>query len=335
MTIELKVIDIYSSLWTDSISTFTTSTFAGSAWLDIIKNGLHCRDFCIAGFEDENIVCVMPAVVINIGFVNILYSSIPFGGIFGSPGHIQSFLNELPYFCRKHHLHKIRIQKDPFDNSYNILNYSKSLSLFPVLSTDYPADFNFTQTLSSSIRANIRRAQKSGVIVKLAENRDDVCSFFDLYLSSMRRNKAVAKYPLQYFLQMYDIMRDKGILRMYIASIKDKAIAGIITVRSNRVSHYLHGGSDAAYSSLRANDLLFFHAITDCIVDDVQFFSFGGTSPHDSELLRFKMKWGSEIRNVYTYDLDVNKLFCNLLKIAESLLKNKYATLLYNKMMNR
>ena len=124
---------------------------------------------------------------------------------------------------------------------------------------------------------------------------ENINIFYKLYLASMERNRAMAKYPLHWFEALYEIVTKKGLGAILIAELDEVAIAGVVLINSASSVHYFHNGSQYEYLKFCPNELLVHSSIENAVEKRMSFFDFMGSDPKDLSLLRFKEKWGSSI----------------------------------------
>lgn len=107
----------------------------------------------------------------------------------------------------------------------------------------------WAEELSSDARRQTKQAWKAGVAVRRATSLDDVRAFHDLYLRTMARRHALARYqfPLEHFVAFHETMRDHAFF--VLAEHGGRLAAGGL---------FLHGGMDL-YWHLSAADLALGH----------------------------------------------------------------------------
>ena len=68
--------------------------------------------------------------------------------------------------------------------------------------------------LSEYVRRDIRKSSKIWELICIKEHsQGDVENLYQLYLTSMERNRAAAKYPLQWFDAVYEIICERHVGR--------------------------------------------------------------------------------------------------------------------------
>jgi len=157
----------------------------------------------------------------------------------------------------------------------------------------------------SNTRRNIKKAQKSELSIHIGRRPKDFEAFYDLIVETRKRQGA-PPYSKAFFLQLYEHLDPKQ-MQLYLASYKNRPIAGIIMLYHGLNAIYAYGASvsDRTLLQMRPNDLLFWNVIKDAWQNDYQCFDFGITPFHNRGLLRFKSQWGTIDTNVqYTYYLN-------------------------------
>ena len=135
----------------------------------------------------------------------------------------------------------------------------------------------------------------------------------------MDRNRAMAKYPMRWFETLYEVLTKKGLGAIYVAHLNGVAIAGIILIYSASSTHYFHNGSQYEFLKFCPNELLVHSSIENAVEKRISFFDFMGSDPMDLSLIRFKEKWGSQSKGIFTYVKDYHPLRCKAWEWGKSL----------------
>ncbi|MDZ7735377.1 MAG: GNAT family N-acetyltransferase [Gammaproteobacteria bacterium] len=150
------------------------------------------------------------------------------------------------------------------------------------------------RNIKDTTRRNIRKAERSGVSVTDTVNSCDFSTYNNLMYDT-RKRQGVPGYPRFYFDRLWEYLHCTDAIRLYIAWLGEKPVAGIILSFHNGKATYLYGASLNAPRILRTrpNDLLFWHAILDARERGCYQLDFGLTHISNEGLLRFKEGWGS------------------------------------------
>jgi lipid II:glycine glycyltransferase (peptidoglycan interpeptide bridge formation enzyme) len=135
----------------------------------------------------------------------------------------------------------------------------------------------------------------------------------------MKRNRSVAKYPLQWFEALHEILIHQKKADILFAVKGDEYAAGVVIIYSPTSNHYLHNGSDQTLLESRPNDLLVDQVIQDGLKEGKTTLDFMGSDANDLPLLRFKEKWGSRSLDLYTYVKDYHPIRCRIWEVGKRL----------------
>jgi lipid II:glycine glycyltransferase (peptidoglycan interpeptide bridge formation enzyme) len=182
-----------------------------------------------------------------------------------------------------------------------------------------------------NIRRDVRKAQKSGVAIRQGASTGDVHAFCKLYLASMERNRAMAKYPLRWFEALYEIIIKRGLGTIALAEVNNEAIAGAVLIYSSTSTHYFHNGSQYEFLKFCPNELLIHHALEEAIEKKNAWFDFMGSDPSDLPLLHFKEKWGGQSMDLRTYVKDYHPMKCKIWELGKRAMNSSVGSWLFRK----
>jgi len=321
---ELKVFDSPGKEWDEFASRYTDLIFYQSVWSQVLKEGLGGQPLYFYLREGGEIIAGLPGVLLNFKIFKVLYASIPYGHLIGNPSYYSTFLQLLEKEFKKRGIDQVRLTESPFSESYPpefFKPISAKCSLLDLRSFEKK---NIWESYRSEVRRAIRKAQKHGLSIRRATTRKEMDVFYRLYLSSMERNRAMAKYPLQWFYALHEILIQKGIADVLFAVKREgEYIAGVVLVHSATSSHYLHNGSVGAYLEHRPNDLIVDSIIQKGVEEGKTTLDFMGSDPNDLSLLRFKEKWGSQSRDIYTYVKDYHPFRSKIWELGKGVMNSR------------
>jgi lipid II:glycine glycyltransferase (peptidoglycan interpeptide bridge formation enzyme) len=182
-----------------------------------------------------------------------------------------------------------------------------------------------------NIRRDVRKAQKGGVVIRQGVSTEDVLIFSRLYLASMERNRAMAKYPLQWFESLYEMIIQRGLGTITLAEVDNEAIAGAVLIHSQTSTHYFHNGSQYEFLKFCPNELLIHDALEKAIEKKHSCFDFMGSDPLDLPLLHFKEKWGSQSIDLHTYVKDYHPMKCKIWELGKRAMNSSVGSWLFRK----
>ncbi len=304
VAMELGVFESPGKEWDEFAFQYTDLIFYQSIWSEVLKKGLGGQPLYFCLREGEKIVAGLPGILLNFKIFKILYASIPYGHLIGEKSYYPVFLELLEKKFRKRGIDQVRLTDSPFCKSYPPESFSPISAKCTLLDLKRYDKENIWQGYRGEVRRAIRKAQKHGFCVRRAEKRNEMEIFYQLYLSSMERNRAVAKYPRRWFDALYEVLIQQKKADVLFAIKDDKCAAGVVLIHSNSSIHYLHNGSSGAYLENRPNDLIIDYVIHWGVEQRKTTLDFMGSDPNDLSLLRFKEKWGSHSMDLRTYVKD-------------------------------
>lgn len=154
------------------------------------------------------------------------------------------------------------------------------------------------------IKWAVRKAQKSGVTVRLAQTEADYRAWYRLYLETMRYN-GVPPRPFRLFTSLRKELGESGILELLVAEHcaggRPTIIAGSLFSWFGNTVSYLFNAMDRRHGALRANDAIQWEAINEACRKGFRHFDFGEVAYGADDLAQFKSKWGALPRPMYRY----------------------------------
>jgi vancomycin resistance protein VanK len=163
-------------------------------------------------------------------------------------------------------------------------------------------------------RRNIRKADKSGVVVS-AGTAEDLKAFHDLYVHTAGRDHFTPR-PLSYFQTMYDALgaEDPGRIALWLAHHEGDLVAATIGVRVGRHTWYSYGASSSDKREVRGSNAVQWAMIRDAIAGGADVYDLRGiTDTLDADdahvgLIQFKAGTGGEaVEVVGEWDLPLNR----------------------------
>lgn len=315
---ELKVLESPGEEWDGFASQYTDLIFYQSIWSRVLKEGLGGTPLYFYLKEGNEIVAGLPGILLRFKILKILYASIPYGSLIGNKSYFSTFMEFLRKEFRKKGIDQVRITESPFFEPYPIESFKPISAKCTLLNLRGVEKEKIRDGYRSEVRRAIRKAEKHGLSVRGFRDRKDVEIFYRLYLSSMERNQAIAKYPLRWFGAIHEILiRQKKADFLFAFKNVDEYAAGVVLIYSPTSDHYLHNGSVEAYLENRPNDLIVDYIIRKGVEEGKATLDFMGSDPKDLSLLRFKEKWGSQSRNIHTYVHDCHPFRCKIWEIGK------------------
>lgn len=331
---ELEIFESPGREWDEFASRYTDLIFYQSLWSQVLRKGLGGQPLYFYLREGGQIVAGLPAVLLNFTIIKILYASIPYGNPIGEKSYYPAFMELLEKEFRKRGIDQVRLTESPFSEPFQPGPFKPLTAVCTLLDLRGFDKERIEESYRDEIRRAVRKARKNQLFVKGLTSQEEAKVFYQLYLSSMERNQAAAKYPLRWFVALDEILIQRGKADILFAMKGDHYAAGVVLVYSSGSIHYLHNGSERAYLENRPNDLILDHIIRAGIEGGKAFLDFMGSDKEDLSLLRFKEKWGGRSFDIHTYVKDYHPLRCRAWELGKRWMGSRWGNRLL-KMVRR
>jgi CelD/BcsL family acetyltransferase involved in cellulose biosynthesis len=146
--------------------------------------------------------------------------------------------------------------------------------------------------LDSSTRRAIRKAQSSGLTIRVDDSGSALRDFYNLHALTRRRH-GVPPQPWAFFRSIQEEILDCQLGFVVSARRADRCLAAAVYFNWGTSALYKFGASDLRSLHLRPNHLVMWEAIKLFIADGVSTLHFGRTSLDNPGLRRFKRSWGT------------------------------------------
>ena len=300
--------------WDEFASRYTDLIFYQSLWSEVLKKGLGGQPLYFYLREGKEIVAGLPGVLLDFKILKILYASIPYGNLIGEKPYYSPFMEILERAIREKGIGQVRMTESPFSKGYSPDTFKSVSAKCTLLDLRGFDKERILESHKKYVRRDIRKAQRSGVTIRSGTSREDAKIFYTLYLASMERNKAVAKYPSRWFEAICEEMAERGLGTFLLAELDKAAIAGAVLINSTTTTHYMHNGSRNEFFKFCPNELLVHSALEGALERGNSYFDFMGSDPADLSLIKFKEKWGSQSLDIHTYVKDYHPIRCQILE---------------------
>lgn len=140
-------------------------------------------------------------------------------------------------------------------------------------------------------RNMVRKAEKGGVQVVLAEDRAGMRSFYRLYRPTMKK-RGSPPHPARFFDRMWELFYPDRLM-VPLAMYRGECIAAGLFFRYGDTIHHAYSGSRKECLGLAPNDLIQWSMIKWGHEHGFRQLDFGRTRPDEGTVL-FKKRWGGE-----------------------------------------
>ena len=328
---ELKVFESPGTEWDDFASRHTDLVFYQSIWSEVLRKGLGGQPLYFYLVDGGGMVAGLPGILLDFRIIKILYASIPYGNMIGDPSYFPAFMDLLEEEFEKKGIDQVRITESPFLKPCQLASFKPLIAKCTLLDLRGVDKEKIWEGYKKNIRRDVRKAQKSGVAIHQGASTKDVHTFCRLYLASMERNRAMAKYPLPWFETLYEMIIKRGLGTIALAEVNNEAIAGAVLIHSQTSTHYFHNGSQYQFLKFCPNELLIHNALEEAIEKKKAWFDFMGSDPLDLPLLHFKEKWGSQSMDLHTYVKDYRPMKCKIWEMGKRAMNSSVGSWLFRK----
>jgi hypothetical protein len=278
--------------WTELLGRGHRMLFHEPVWAHVTERGFG-GEACAVVFEKDGAI---RGGVLGFAFRSLwarfLYFSFPYGGVVGEAPPAPELGRLLREIGGRLGVTRIRLTDCPGLPAIDVDGFEPVDMHTQIL--ELTGDYEALWTgFKARVRRDVRKAERAGVTVAEATSEGDVAAFYELYLHSMRRNATVAKYGIELVQAIHRDLGRLGRSAFLLARREGKAIAGVLVVDSDSMSHYLMGGSLSEELQHCPNDLLLDRAIRRAVEKGKAGFDFLPSGVGDEALERFKAKWGS------------------------------------------
>jgi hypothetical protein len=142
----------------------------------------------------------------------------------------------------------------------------------------------------TSIRQQIRRAEREGLVYERGRDRALLEKFYKLFVMTRRRH-GLPPSPLHWFSNLLTCLGENALIR--IASKDGQPVAGIFTLTHNKSIVYKYGGSDMRFGNLGGTPFLFWRTIIEAKREDLSELDLGRSDLENEGLITFKERLGA------------------------------------------
>lgn len=148
---------------------------------------------------------------------------------------------------------------------------------------------------STSVRQRIKRAEKSGLRFRIAEEESELKQFYVLE-TRVRKKHGLPPHPYQFFANMWKMLQPSGRFFLAVLESEKKVIAAAVVLKSNNGFHLEYSAADQSHLKLSPNQMLIWEIIKLAHQSGARYLDFGRTSRSNPSLIEFKERWGARVR---------------------------------------
>jgi lipid II:glycine glycyltransferase (peptidoglycan interpeptide bridge formation enzyme) len=260
--------------------------------------------------EGGKINGILPIMYIE-GKYGRVYNSLPFygsnGGIITSKKEVfQALVKKYNEIINGGEVASSTIVANPLlEQDYPGLCYDFTdirIGLFNGLQFGNSAEKELLASIDSSARRNIRKAEKSGVMVEI--DNDQMEFLKETHRENMATIGGKAKED-SFFNLISKYFAPGEDFNIYVAKKDGRPISAILLFYYNKTVEYFTPVIKHEYRNIQPLALILFKAILDAHNKGYELWNWGGTWVTQGGVFKFKKKWGGEEKN-YTYYIKIN-----------------------------
>jgi CelD/BcsL family acetyltransferase involved in cellulose biosynthesis len=151
----------------------------------------------------------------------------------------------------------------------------------------------------SSARRAIKKAQRNGMVVRIAQHREDLRAFFELHLKVRKNKYHLVAQPYSFFESIWHQFIEKERGAIFLAIQEDDIIGGVVFLEWQNKIYYKFNASDPDKLYYRPNDLVIWEGIQYGQSKGYSHFDFGLSDWNQEGLLRYKRKYATEEKTIF------------------------------------
>jgi len=297
----LTIQDISShdrSEWEDFILYHSTGTlFHRSTWLDILTEFQQLVLIKIGFFENDILVGAFPLFIKSLWPIRIAASPFvvedtPYMGLVIDADRYFEALELLGPFMKKNGIHFLRIiQRQSLFPEVQMPAFQIIEKHTHLLDLTKSED-KIWSSFEGRCRTAIRKAEKSGVRVKLETCREAIESYYEILDELYAGQKMTTPNPKQFYYRLWDAFSGDQ-LYMLTAWHDETLISGAFIMQDSDRCYYLNGASRPEYLSIAPNNLIQWEAIRLAKSRGAVWYDFVGSDIE--RLAKFKKSFGGDL----------------------------------------
>lgn len=212
---------------------------------------------------------------------------------------------------------------DANSKKYNTLlseiGYENTEWFTHILNTNRDLD-SIWNAYNKRVRGAVRKAEKSGVDVRVSDNPEDIKTFYEMYIKTVKRLGGTPK-P---FTLMQTLLKN-SIAKLVIAEYSDTIIAGLLYLYFNKTVTLWCEASIPEFLKYRPNNAIFHHIIKWACQEGYDYVDFGASPPDNEGLIAHKEQYRAVKTDLYSYTKILSPFKRSLWTYSENTLRKIYS----------
>ncbi len=152
--------------------------------------------------------------------------------------------------------------------------------------------------LEGSARRAIKKAQRDGVTVRIAEGKKDLRAFFELHLRVRKYKYRLVAQPFAFFTNIWEQFLERGNGALMLAMYNGEIIGGVLFLEWQNRLYYKFNASNFQRIEVRPNDLVTWEGIKYGKARGLTALDFGLSDWDQEGLVAYKRKFATEERTI-------------------------------------
>ncbi len=148
--------------------------------------------------------------------------------------------------------------------------------------------------IDASARRAIRKAEKSGVTVRLADSEEDLRSFFKLHLGIRKYKYRLLAQPYRFFQNIWNIFSEAGTMALMLAEANNVVVGSVMYIGWGSTLYYKFSASSFNHLEYRPTDMLIWEGMKFAKSKGYSFLDLGLSDWDQDGLVRYKRKFATE-----------------------------------------
>lgn len=177
-----------------------------------------------------------------------------------------------------------------------------------ILDLNNDLDNIFNSFHTKGVRVPIRKAEESELEFTLAEDKNGLVLFYEVYVK-LRSRLGLPPLPYKFFQSVWKCLRPEGRLLIPVVKYKGIPISVGIVLRYKDTFYLEYAASEEAFKKVRPTHKLYWEVIKIAHKSNAKFIDFGRSSVANTSLIKFKEKWNAKPIPLYHFHYPRNKTY--------------------------
>ena len=308
-----------------------TTAFQSLAWRDALASAFKQLTPVYLLIKEENsVIGGIPAFVFQPIPGIRLWQSIPwnlFGGIHlmnSIDVNPETLVTPIEAAAMKNGWCEMRWTLTPeqtatYGGYFTKIGYDRTDHFTHLLKTDEDVD-TLWHAYNKRVRGAVRKAEKSGVAVTDTNSEAALSTFYDMYLTTVRRLGGTPKPR-----SLMQTLLQQKVAKLAIATYRGTIIAGLLYLCFNKTVTLWCEASVPAFLKYRPNNAIFHYIITQACHEKYERVDFGASPPENTGLIAHKEQYRAVRTDFASYTKVISPLKRELWTRSEGALRQIYA----------